>query len=164
MEYKAKNLFYISNFNTIGGVETYIFELTRKYKDKDILVIYRTGSEEQIRRIKYNVPIIRHKEENTYICDKAFFNYETDIIDQIEAKEYIQLIHAMWKTQGLTPRINPKINTYFAVSKSAGDEWEELTGIKPIINRNPLQILDEEREPAIWLLSATRLTPEKRKR
>ena len=37
------NVFYVSNFNVIGGTETYIYELTRKYKDLDITVIYKTG-------------------------------------------------------------------------------------------------------------------------
>ena len=70
----------------------------------------------------------------------------------------------MFKTQGLTPRINPKIDTYYGVSESACKEWEELTGIKPILNRNPLEISEEERKPILYLVSATRLTAEKRKR
>ena len=40
---ECNNLFYVSNFNSIGGVETYIFELVRKYKDYDITVVYKTG-------------------------------------------------------------------------------------------------------------------------
>ena len=49
---ESKNVFYVSNFNVIGGVETYIFELARKYKDYDITVVYNTGSREQIKRLK----------------------------------------------------------------------------------------------------------------
>ena len=30
---EGNNVFYVSNFNSIGGVETYIYELARKYKD-----------------------------------------------------------------------------------------------------------------------------------
>lgn len=160
---KSKNVFYVSNFNVIGGVETYIFELARKYNDYDITVIYRTGSLEQIKRLRKYVRVIKYKGEQIK-CDKAFFNYETDIIDNIEAKEYIQLIHAMFKTQGnLTAQVNPKITKYLGVSEGACREWKELTGNDITLCRNPLQITEEEKKPILYLISATRLTAEKGK-
>lgn len=160
---KSSNIFYISNFNIIGGVETYIYELAKKYGQYDITVVYKSGYQEQIQRLKKLVRVI-HYEGQFFKCKKAFFNYETDIIDHIEADEYIQLIHAMFKTQcNLTPRIDPRINTYLCVSESAGKEWEELTGIKPILCRNPLMITTIERKPILYLISATRLTVEKGK-
>ena len=102
-------------------------------------------------------------------CKRAFFNYETDIIDNIEAtdedkeKRYTQLIHAMFKTQGIKPRIEPKITRYLCVSESAGKEWEELTGFKCELCRNPLAITEEEKKDVLYLISATRLTYEKGK-
>lgn len=159
---ECKNLFYVSNFNSIGGVETYIFELARKYKDYDITVVYRTGDANQIKRLKQYVRVIRYNGEKIK-CKKAFFNYETDIIDNVESEEYVQLIHAMFKTQGITPVVCPKITKYFCVSKEAGVEWEELTGFKCEHNRNPLTITEEEKKPVLFLISATRLTPEKGK-
>ena len=159
---ESKNIFYVSNFNVIGGVETYIFELVRKYKDYDITVIYKTGNIDQINRIRKYVRIKRYNGEEIK-CKRAFFNYETDIIDKVEAEEYIQVIHAMFKTQGLTPRVNPKITRYLCVSKSAGEEWEELTGFKCEYCRNPLTITEEEKKKTLFLISATRLTPEKGK-
>lgn len=160
---ESKNIFYVSNFNTIGGVETFIHELSRKYKDYDITVIYNTGSLEQIRRIKKYVRIIKYQGQSIK-CDRAFFNYETDIIDKIEAKEYIQLIHAMFKTQGnLTVQINNKITKYLGVSEGACREWNELTGNDITLCRNPLQITEEEKQPVLYLISATRLTIEKGK-
>jgi len=157
-----KNIFYVSNFNVIGGVETFIFELARKYNSTDIAVIYKTGDEEQIRRLKQYVRVIKFAEQR-FKCKKAFFNYKTDIIDYIEADEYFQIIHACFKSQGIQPRLNPKIDKYISVSKSAGKEWEELTGIKPTYCRNPLMITDQEATPALYLISATRLTAEKGK-
>lgn len=157
-----KNLFYVSNFNSIGGVETYIYELAREYENHDIAIVYKTGDAAQLKRLKKYVRVI-HFNDQHFKCNKAFFNYETDIIDNIEADEYIQLIHAQFKTQGLHPRINKKIDKYLCVSKSAGAEWEELTGIKPTYCRNPLTLTEQEKRPAITLISATRLTPEKGK-
>ena len=69
----------------------------------------------------------------------------------------------MFKTQGIQPKICPKITKYYCVSKSAGKEWEELTGFKCEHNRNPLQITEEEQKPVLLLISATRLTDEKGK-
>lgn len=158
---ESKNIFYVSNFNKIGGVETYIFELARKYKDYDITVIFKTGDINQLKRLRQYVKVIRYNGQKIK-CKKAFFNYETDIIDNIEAEEYIQLIHAMLKTQRYKPFVNPKITKFMSVSESAGKEWEELTGIKCKICRNPLEITEEEKKPVLYLISATRLTREKR--
>lgn len=156
------NIFYISNFNVIGGTEQFIYELTRKYKDLDITVLYKTGHWKQIERIAKNVRIIKYKGEKVK-CKKFFCNYETDIIENVDAEEYTQIIHAMFKTNRITPRINPKITQYFAVSEIAASEWEELTGIKAKVVRNPLQVLEEEKKPTLFLVSATRLTREKGK-
>lgn len=154
------NLFYVSNFNVIGGVETYIYEIAKKYKDYDITVLYRTGDPNQIKRLKKLVRVIKYKGQEIK-CKKAFFNYEIDLIDEIEAEEYIQVIHAMYKTNNLTPHIHPKFTKYLAVSKSASEEWYELTGIKPEVCRNVLSISEDESKDILMLISATRLTEEK---
>lgn len=159
---ESKNIFYVSNFNVIGGVETFIYELAKKYNDYDITVVYKTGDDKQISRLRKLVKVVKFNNQK-FKCKKAFFNYETNIIDYIEADEYIQIIHAMFKTQGLRPNINPKITKYLCVSEKAGQEWEELTGVKPMLCRNPLLITDDEKQPTIYLISATRLTKEKGK-
>lgn len=156
------NIFYISNFNVIGGTEQFIYELTRKYKDIDITVIYKTGHWKQIERIAKNVRIIKYNGQKIK-CKKFFCNYETDIIENVDAEEYTQIIHAMFKTNRIHPRINKKITQYYAVSEIAAQEWEELTGIHAKVVRNPLQVLEEEKKPILFLCSATRLTQEKGK-
>ena len=156
------NIFYISNFNVIGGTEQFIYELTRKYKDIDITVIYKTGNWKQIERIAKYCRIIKFNKQKIK-CKKFFCNYETDIIENVNAEVYIQIIHAMFKTNRIHPRVNKKITQYFAVSEIAAQEWEELTGIKAKVVRNPLQVLEEEKKPILFLVSATRLTREKGK-
>ena len=159
-ELEASNVFYVSNFNVIGGVETFIYELAKKYNQYDIAVVYKTGHPNQIQRLMKYVRVHKYKDE--YIkCKKFFCNYETDIIDKVDAEEYTQIIHAMFKTNRITPRINPKINKYLAVSKIAASEWQELTGIKAEVCRNPLAM--EESNKVLFLISATRLTQEKGK-
>ena len=158
---EATNLFYVSNFNVIGGVETFIYEIAKKYHDIDIAVVYKIGHHKQIERLIKYVRVVRYKPGMKFKCKKFFCNYETDIIDEVDAEEYIQIIHAMFKTNRLTPRINPGIDRWIAVSNKASEEWEELTGYRPKVVRSPLS-LDKTKEPLI-LVSATRLTPEKGK-
>lgn len=154
------NVIYIQHLNIIGGTEQFVYELTRKYKDIDITVVYKTGHWKQIERIAKNVRIIKYNGQKIK-CQKAFFNYSIDIIDNVEAEECIQIIHAMYKTNKIKPKLNEKITQYYAVSEIAAKEWEELTGIKAKIVRNPLQML--ETKPVLFLVSATRLTAEKGK-
>lgn len=161
-EIECSNMFYISNFNVIGGVETFIYELARKYKKYDITVVYKTGNPKQLSRLIKYVRVHKYK-EGKIKCKKAFFNYEIDIIDNVDSEEYIQIIHALFKTNRLTPKLHPKITKYLAVSKSAAEEWEELTGFHADVCKNPLVITEEEQSDILLLLSATRLTEEKGK-
>lgn len=157
------NLFYVANFNAIGGVETFIFELARKYADYDITVVYKKGDPKQVKRLRKYVRVVLYRGQK-FKCKKAFFNYETDIIHNIEAEEYIQLIHACFKSGQIPPIVNPKITKYLCVSERAGKEWEELTGLKSEHFRNPLKLTKEEKEIPLILVSATRLTKEKGKK
>lgn len=159
-EIECSNLFYVSNLNVIGGVETFIYELAKKYNKYDITVVYKTGHVNQLERLMKYVRVYKYK-EGKIKCKKCFCNYETDILENIDADEYIQIIHAMFKTNRITPRIHPKINRYLAVSKIAADEWEELTGRHADVCRNPLTMSEDK--PVLFLISATRLTPEKGK-
>lgn len=159
-ELEATNIFYVSNFNVIGGVETYIYEMAKKYHQYDMVVVYKTGDKNQLKRLSELVRVHQYKGGHLK-CKKFFCNYENDLVDKTEAEEYIQVVHALFITNKITPRINPKVNRYLAVSNAAAKEFYELTGIKPEVCRNPLTI-DKEQE-VLYLLSATRLTIEKGK-
>ena len=82
------NLFYIPNFNVIGGVETYIYEIAKKYNKYDITVLYRQGDKEQLKRLKKLVRVVKYTGQPIK-CKRVFFNYTIDLIDEIEADEYI---------------------------------------------------------------------------
>ena len=59
------NVFYISHFNVIGGIETYIYELAKKYHKYDITVVYSSGDSKQIARLRKYVRVIKlGKEKN----------------------------------------------------------------------------------------------------
>ena len=156
------NVFYFYNINTIGGIETFFNELVTKYSDyADITILYRTADEEQLKRLRKKVRCVRYKDGNKIKCKKAFFNYTIDVIDNIEAEEYIQIVHADFKTTPSKPNTHPKITKYISVSDLAGKSFEEITGLKTKTIYNPITI--EEPKKALFLISATRLSDEKGK-
>lgn len=152
------NVFYFSNINSIGGVESFFYYLSKKYKD--MVVFYKTGDYNQIKRLAQNVEVRRYNND-IIKCNRLFINYNIDIIDKVEAKEYIQIIHADYKALGKQPHIHPKITKYIGVSKLACDSFTELTGLPCECVYNPVEI--DEPKKVLRLISATRLTKEKGK-
>lgn len=156
---KHTNVLYFSNLNAIGGVEAWMNYLCTKYKDIDIVVYYKTADANQLERLKKHVRCIKWNGQHIK-CEKAFFNYNPDIIDYVDAKEYIQVIHADYKVQsGLQKHVHPRMTKYIAVSKLARDNFIEVTGKPCELSYNPI-VLDKPKR-VLNLISATRLTVEK---
>lgn len=152
------NVFYFHFINSIGGVESFFYYLARKYHGRDITVIFSKGSREQIKRLRKLVRVKQYRGEKI-ICDKVFFNYNIDLIDSIEAKEYYQIIHADFEALKKKPLIHPKLK-YIGVSQIVCDSFKRLTGKDIELIYNPFII--EKPKPILKLISATRLTHEKR--
>jgi glycosyltransferase involved in cell wall biosynthesis len=159
MEYK--NVLYFNNLNVIGGVESFFYYLSKKYCNRDITILYMYGDVDQLKRLRQYVRVRRFHTGEIIKCEKAFFNYNLDIIDNIEAEEYIQIIHADYKAQGIIPNLNPKITRYIGVSKRACESFKELTGKEIELAWNPV-VIDEPKK-TLLLASFTRLTSEKGK-
>lgn len=161
---KYKNLFYYRHVNAIGGVETFFWEIAKKYgKDHDITLMYKTGDRKQLQRLRELIRVIQYP-GGIVQCEKAFFGYAHDALDQIEADEYIQIIHADFKDpylsrQGYLPKVNGKFSRYVCVSENNQASFEELTGIECEQCYNPITPVKPRK--VLRLISATRLTPEK---
>lgn len=155
-----KNVFFFHTINSIGGVETFLWELARKYSAKyDITVYYLNADPNQLKRLKKFVRCIKF-ERKPIVCEKAFFNYNLEpFIGFVRADTIYEIIHADFKRQKLTPHVDERIDHYIAVSKTVADSFLEVTGIKCQVCANPLT-LDETRPPLL-LCSAQRLTKEK---
>jgi len=153
-----KNIFYFSNLNIVGGVESFFYYLVKKYNNRDIVVYYKTADENQLARLRQYVRCIKFTGQKIK-CEKAFFNYKPEIIDYVDAKEYIQVIHADYKVQNLGKHIHPKMTKYIGVSKLACEHFTEVTGKPCELCYNPIAI--DEPKRLLKLVSATRLTSEK---
>lgn len=154
------NIFYFDRLNKIGGVETFFYEIAKKYCNNDITVFYSYGDLKQIQRLKKYIRVIKYTGQNIK-CKKAFFNYSLKPIDKIEAERYYEIIHANYKDLGIRPNVHDKIDEYIGVSQSVCDVFTELTGLPCTLCYNPITI--EKPKKVLYLISATRLTREKGK-
>lgn len=140
------NIFYFKSISEIGGIETFLYYLSKLYKNYDVTIIYDYANREQLARLKKNVKCIKFSGQEIE-CEK------------VKAKEYYQIIHGDYKATGIQCNTNTKITKYLAVSKIAGESFYQKTGIKPEIIYNPLNI--DKPKKILKLISATRLTNEK---
>ena len=158
MDIKHTNIFYCKDISEIGGVETWVYELVKKFKDYDIAVVYKTGNIKQLRRIRKYCKTYKH-DKQMINCKVAIINYDTSIIDYIceEAKIY-QGIHADYENPAYTikPPTHERITSYIAITKYIEESFKRITGKQNVIQiYNPLSI--EKRKPLV-LISATRLS------
>lgn len=157
MEYK--NVFYFYNINAIGGVETMFYQLAKKYSKYDITVLYTYGDPLQVKRLKQFVRVKKYNNEKIK-CEKLFLNYNINLIDNVDAKEYYEIIHADFRKIAMPPSTHPKITKYLGVSKVACEGFTEITGLPCSLMYNPFTP-EKNLEKALILISATRLTKEK---
>ena len=156
-----KNIFYFYNINEIGGIESWFYYLAKKYKDNDITIYYQMGDDTQIRRLKQYVRVRQYKGQKIQ-CEKAFFCFNTDIIDNVEANEYIQVMHGDYKTAKMKINTHPKITKYLGVSETVCSSFRDLMQKDIELCYNPI-VIDKPRK-VLNLISATRLTHEKGKK
>ena len=98
-----KNIFYFRVISKIGGTEQFLYEIAKKYKDWDITVFYDVADKYQLKRLKKFVRCKQRIKGEKVVCDKAFFNFNTDMIDDVEAKEYYFVSHANYEELGYKP-------------------------------------------------------------
>ena len=155
------NVFYFRVLNRIGGIEQFFWNLARKYAERDITIVYREGDAGQVARLREYVRTVRFSGQRIR-CRKAFFCFNLDIIDFVEAEEYIQVEHGDYKAMGILPNTSPKLTGYIGVSETVCASFEEITGKRPALCYNPF--VAEKPKRVLHLISATRLTREKGRR
>lgn len=138
------------------------YYLSKKYKD--FTIVYKKGDPEQIKRLAKNVEVIKFVGQKIK-CDRFFCNYAFDILEYVDAKEYYHIIHCDYSQVSFSPILNEGFK-YIGVSKLACESFEKLTGIKPELIYNPVEIdkpknVEKYNDGKIHILCATRLTKEK---
>ena len=158
------NIIYVSDISQIGGVETWAYELAKKYHDLDLAVVYKTGDITQIKRLLKYVPVYKFTGEKIQ-CDVAVINYDTTIIPHIDAKIGVySAVHADYENPAYHCKYptHPKVKEYICITKHIMESWGRITGNKNLrLCYNPLTV--EKTKRPLVLLSATRLSEEKGK-
>ena len=156
---KHANIIYMPNISPLGGIETYVYEMVKKYRDLDIAVVSKNCDKAQARRIKKYCPLYIYEDQKIE-CKVAIINYDTTIIKNInkEAKIY-ETIHGDYSNPiygGKKPPTDARITGYIAITDYLKDKVKELLEVDNVImSYNPLTL--EEDKPYITLVSATRL-------
>lgn len=160
---KHKNIVYIRDFSELGGVETFTYEMIKKYHNLDIAVVYKQAHPSQVKRVAKLCPAYKHTDQKIE-CDVAIINYDTSIIPFIcENAKIYQVVHGDYENEAYKwkPPTHPRITAYIGITKHIVESFKRITGLQNVIlSYNPLTI--EER--TLILISGTRLSPIKRKR
>lgn len=162
---KYANIIYFGSLNIIGGIETWLYNLSCLYKDRDILILVSSGNRTQIERLCKNVRIKIWRKER-YECEKLFVCFNREILDYVKADKTYLVLHGDYQdmvnrkqlSRSALP-IDKRIDEYIGVSQLVCNSWESLTGIKATLCYNP--VIVKEHKKTIRLLSAQRLTQEK---
>ena len=154
------NLFYFNTLNSVGGIETFFYNLAKKYgKTHDITILYRRGDPEQVKRLSELVRVKKYVDGETVKCKRAFCAFNTDILDHIDAEEYWQMLHGDYRSLGVLPQKHDRLQEYVACSEVVRDAYADITGKVATVSYNPF--VYQKPRKVLRLLSATRLTPDK---
>lgn len=157
---KYQNLFYFHTLNSIGGIETFFYQLGKKYgEDFDITIFYRSGEPNQVRRLSQYARVRKYREGQVLRAVRAFVCFNTDIMDNIEADEYYQMLHGDYTSLGVYPMQHPKIQKWISVSEVVREAYKRGKGENSVVCYNPFTV--EKPRKVLNLVSATRLTPDK---
>lgn len=155
------NIFYFRKIAKIGGTEQFLYEIAKKYKDYDITVFYDEADPYQLQRLRQYVRCLKRKPGEKVKCKKAFFNFNIEMIDDVEAEEYAFVSHAIYQEIGYKPPIEHfKLTTFIGVSQYAANKLDEYgkkigLNIKAKKCYNPLTLEPVQKVPII--VSACRL-------
>lgn len=147
------NIIYMPNISALGGIETYVYELVKKYQNLDIAVVCKKIDRAQKRRLLKMCPVYVHQGEKIR-CKVCLINYDQSILDYIEGDVY-QVFHADYST-GLyeMPEKDHRIKGYIAITKYQQKKMGEILDTKMMLSYNPLTIEDEK---PIVIVTASRL-------
>ena len=168
-EYKRKGpkvIIYQSYLYHIGGIETFLYNFSKHYKDRNIELVVKLCEVEPLTELSKYCDITVDAPGNKYECNSLILgNYNCDdIIDKFNAKRIYQMIHADWEGIKKIPqwanfkwRKHQKIDKIICVSDTAAKGLKKTMGYDSEVIYNCLEDepLDEELKVFITLSRAT---------
>ena len=154
--YKRDTIIYFNTIHTIGGIETWIYNLGKRY---DFSVVYDKADKDQLERLAdIGIETIWNVGQEIECNTLLFMLWDNNA--NIKAKKRYLFIHGLYNSMKEVGTI-PEYDEIYAVSKTAADRFYKTTGIKPKVMYNPIDI-DIKQEPLI-LGVFSRLSKEKGK-
>lgn len=159
-------LIYNYDLYKIGGTETFLFNLCKYYKNKNIIVMYKTGKPEYIELLHNYVNVCRDDGKTRYTCDVLIMGnyFASDIYPRVTAQQKYQMIHADYsgmKESGFRIDLKKPADVKFiSVSQIAAEGLKREFGFKSLVNYN---ILDKDlaKEKPVVFITLSRATKEK---
>ena len=158
MDIKHDNIIYMSDIPNIGGTSTFVLEMAKKYKDRDIAVVYKTAEKEILSKLAPYCPSYRLTPEDTIHCKVCIINYDSSVCKQVAEGKIYMVFHGDYSHEAYTmyPEFDERITGYIAVTDYIKKVVKEKFGITAKKSYNPLTV--EKTKPLV-LISATRLSP-----
>lgn len=159
------NIIYMPTISPLGGIETYVYEMVKKYSYLDIAVVSKNCDPLQANRIR-NYCKLYIWTGQPIECKVAIINYDQTIIDSIcsDAKIY-QTIHADYSMTEIyhhRPSNHPRITAFIAITDTLLDKMKSILNTdKIIMSYNPLTV--EKVDKPIVIVCASRLHEHKGK-
>lgn len=168
-KYEGKRIIiYQQYLYKIGGIETFLYNLTKQYKERNIAIVVNAIDAFKAMEIAEHADVIIDKPENTYECDVLILgNYNcTPALDKTTFKVAYQMIHAdwealkkfsSWKDYKWIP--DKRVSKIITVSETARIGLKKAFKLESEVIYN---ILDNEpAEHALTLITLSRATQEK---
>ena len=152
------NIIYMSDIPNIGGTSTFVLEMAKKYKNRDIAVVYKTAEDEILSKIIPYCPTYKLSEYDTIKCKVCIINYDSSVCKQVVEGKIYMVFHGDYSHEAYTmyPEFNDKITGYIAVTDHVRKVVKKMFGINAKVSYNPLTV---DKEKPLVLLSAIRLSP-----
>ncbi len=162
MKIKHDNIVYISNISQLGGVETWAYQIAKKYKDTDVAVVCKTADDKQRQRLSQLCPVYIHTNQRIE-CKVLVTNYDNSILDYLDNPEQTlkcATIHGDYCNEAYTeyPVIDPRYDKWLAVTQYIARTFSEKFGVETELCYNPLDVDEDIGKRPLILISATRLT------
>lgn len=150
---KRDTIIYFSYFHIIGGIETWIYNLAKRY---EFSVVYDKAEDNQIKRLKdIGVETIKNVGQEIE-CNTLLFCISGD--GGIKANKKLLFIHGIYNSKDEIEKM-PEYDEIYAVSQVAANRFYNVFGIIPKVLYNHIDIEEKEKPLIIGIFS--RLSKEK---
>jgi len=152
---------YTKFLEKIGGIETWVYYIAKKYNIGQITLLYYRADKEQLDRLEPHIKTMQYTGQKIK-CNKIIFTMAQTVEPNLyeNAKEKYLLVHANYgKVYEYGYEKFPEMDKVYAVSNVARDCLQKLTEQEVFTLYNPVEL--DKPKKLLKLISATRLTQEK---